>query len=171
MDPKHYCLYIATPLNETPILRTLQDNRVEFEWYYPKFNTVRQLKKKQRPILKPVFPTYAFVKCVYTPELAHYIEDIPNCYFVPGISEPVTAIDESEMTIFKATIKEYTTSGTVTGKKLVPNVQVEIISGSFAGYTAITKAVIRDTVIVEIVGFGRTVPVTLKQSELSALAP
>jgi transcription antitermination factor NusG len=170
MDPKHYCLYIATPLNESPILRTLQENKVEFEWYYPKFNTIKQLKKKQRPILKPVFSTYAFVRCIYSPTIAKYIEDIPNCYFVPGLGEQVSAIEDVEMNQFKANIKEYITSGTITGKTIVPNIQVEIISGSFAGYTADVKAIIRDTVIVEINGFGRKVPVTLKQSELSALS-
>lgn len=173
MASSWYVVHIATPLNEAPVLRALKDSKRDIEWYYPKFQGSKHLKKKVRPVLRPVFSTYAFVRCEFDPGLAKTLEEVQGCYFVPSASKSasdnILPLEDDEMEQFKINIKEYTTSGTVAGKKVQQNTQVEIISGCLAGYNATVKAIIKDTVIAEIDMFGRTVPLTLKQSEISAL--
>lgn len=164
-----YVLYAATPLNEAPLLRVLRDNRVDCEVYYPKYNGSKFLKKKVRSVMRPVFSTYMFVKCEYSQELADLISGVSGCYFVPGASKFPTPISDSEMDEFQTRIKEYTTSGTISGNILPPDSQVEIISGALAGYTATVKATSKGMVVAELKMFGRVVPVVLKPSEISAL--
>lgn len=164
-----FCLHLATPQNEVPLLRLLRDNNIEFEYYSPKYRAEKQLKKKLRPVMRPVFPTYAFLKIEFTQDLQKLIEEIPNCYLVPSASKTIFPINDLEMDQFQSVVKEYMTSGTVSGKKIVSYTQVEIISGSMSGYTATVKAIIKDTAIVEICMFGRMVPITLKKSEISAI--
>lgn len=169
MTTEWYCLCISTPLNESSVLRVFKDNKIEVQWWFPHYQGSKQLKKKSRPVLRPVFSTYAFVKCEYTPEVGRLVEEVMGCYFVPGVGVSVTPIGEEEMQRFRDNIKEYTTSGTILGRQITNSVQVEIISGCLAGYTAVVKAVVKDTLVVEINMFGRTVPVTLKTSEISAI--
>lgn len=164
-----YCLCINTPLNEAPILRALRHSKEDIDFYYPKYKAERHLKKKIRPLMRPVFSTYAFIKCTYTQNLKNSVEEVQGCYFVPSASATILPIDDLEMEQFKETIKEYITSGTVAGKHIQQNTQVEIISGALAGYQANIKAVIKDVVIAEISMFSRVVPITLKLSEISAL--
>lgn len=168
-NKSYYCLYLSTPLNEAPLLRTLREHKIDCDLYSPKYRGEKRLKKKVRPVLRPVFSTYAFLHCEYTPYLSKIIQGVAGCYFVPGVGEPVTPIDEEEMQQFKATIKEYTTSGTIEGRQLVANTQVEVISGSLAGYTVTVKALVKGVVLGEISMFGRSVPVTLKVSEISGI--
>lgn len=169
MSKAYYCIYLSTPLNEAPLLRTLREYKVECDFYSPKYRGEKKMKKKMKPILRPVFSTYAFLYCDYTPQLSKIVQGVTGCYFVPGVGEDVTAIDEEEMTQFKANIKEYTTAGTVEGKQIVMNTQVEVISGSLAGYTVTVKAIVKGVVLAEMNIFGRSVPVTLKASEISGI--
>lgn len=168
-DKGWYCIYMATPLNEAPLLRMFREHKVELEWFSPKYAGTKQLKKKTRAVLRPVFSTYAFAFVEFTPELGKLVEGVNGCYFVPGIGKLVTPIDEKEMHEFKENIREYTTSGTIEGKQLVHNTHVEVIAGSLAGYTVTVKAIVKGTVLAELSMFGRMVPVTLKTSEISAL--
>lgn len=165
----YYCVYLATPLNEAPLLRVLREHKIDCDFYSPKYRGEKKLKKKVRPVLRPVFSTYAFLYCEYTPHLSKIVQGVNGCYFVPGVGEDVTAIEEEEMTQFKINIKEYTTSGTVDGRQLAANTQVEVISGSLAGYTVTVKAIVNGVVLGELNMFGRQVPVTLKASEISAI--
>lgn len=168
-DKKYYCIYIATPLNEAPLLRAFREKRVDLEFWYPKYSGSKFLKKKVRAVMRPVFSTYAFINCAYSQELSDLVSNVNGCYFVLGASKVPTSINDSEMEDFKTRIKEYVTSGTVGGKILPPDSQVDIISGALAGYQATVKAAVKGTVIAEITMFGRTIPITLKPSEISAL--
>lgn len=168
-NKKYYCIYLATPLNEAPLLRMFREHKVDLEFFSPKYAGTKQLKRKTRAVLRPVFSTYAFAKLEYTPELGKLVEGVNGCYFVPGIGKSVSPIDELEMQEFKENIREYTTSGTIEGKQLVYNTQVEVIAGSLAGYTVTVKAIVKGTVLAEISIFGRSVPITLKSSEISGV--
>lgn len=163
-----YVLHLATPLNETPMMQSLRRHKIDSTFWFPKHNTTKQLKKKAKPILKPVFSTYAFLECEYTPEAVRAIEEVSGCYFVVAGSELIRAITDDEMATLRDAIDKYTSNNT-TSLKVWNNRKVEIISGCFAGYTAVVKAAVKDTIVAELQMFGRTVPVTLRQSEISAI--
>ena len=163
-----YVLHIATPLNEAPILQSLRRHKVDAEFWFPKYKTTKQLKKKAKPILKPVFSTYAFLRCDYDLTVVRAVEEIPGCYFVPAASDNILPVTVQEIQTLKKGIEKYT-SDTPQPPQFWNNRSVEIISGCFAGYTAIVKAAVKDTIVAEINIFGRTVPITLKSSEVTAI--
>lgn len=164
-----YVLYLASPLCETPLLRAFKNNGTEIEWWYPKAPASRQLKKRVVPIMRPVFATYAFINCSYTPDLEDVVQKVAGCYFVPGASQNLIPISDEEMDEFKDAVKTQITSGSPSGQLVALHSEVEIISGSMAGYKATVKASFKDKLIVELECFGRSVPVTLKYSEITAL--
>lgn len=163
-----YCIYLATPLNEEPLKRSLSQSKVDAEFWFPKYKTKKQLKKKTKPIMRPVFATYAFLKCQYSPEIAKAVEDVTGCYFVPSASDNIYPIPTYQMDTLRTAINDYTSTNPLP-PSLWNNRQVEIISGAFAGYSATVQAVVKDTIIAQINLFGREVPITLKKSELSAM--
>lgn len=164
-----YIIYLQSPLCEAPLLRLFKSSKIELEFYYPKYKAEKVLKKKIRATMRPVFSTYAFVRCDYTPKISQLVEKVTGCYFVVGASTNPLPVEDGEMDAFKETIKTYITSGAIPGRQIGSSSQVEIISGSLAGYTATVKAVLKDLIIVELEMMGRTVPITLKKSEVSAM--
>lgn len=167
MDKAWYLVDMGNPANEEALNRSFRRHDLVVEVWVPKFSTSKKLKKKVRPMQKPIFGTYAYICCEMSREIEDAVEEVSGCYVVPSASNNILPLSEEEMQQVRETAITYQKQGL--GTIIQKEDKVEIISGSFAGYSAKVKAIIKERVIVEITVFDRSVPVTLKLSEISAI--